>query len=173
MDNFKKEILFVFDNPEDMFTKEAEIVTEDFLAEETTYNLKVGGFGGFDYLNSRFDNPAHSKDHLARINKLVPREIRIESARKGREAIKQIRKSNGGKYPWPGSKAFLGKKHTPESKIKMSKTAKDRLVDPTKNSQYNTQWITDGKDNMKIQKGVIIPNGWKLGRILMKKMAPG
>jgi dissimilatory sulfite reductase (desulfoviridin) alpha/beta subunit len=40
IENFKKEILFVFDNPEEMFAKETEIVTEDFLAEENTYNIE-------------------------------------------------------------------------------------------------------------------------------------
>ena len=33
IENFKKEILFVFDNAEEMFAKEAEIVTVDFLTE--------------------------------------------------------------------------------------------------------------------------------------------
>jgi hypothetical protein len=40
IENFEKEILFVFDNPEDMWAKEAEIVNEDFLAEENTYKTR-------------------------------------------------------------------------------------------------------------------------------------
>lgn len=60
--NFEKEILFVFDTPEEMWAKEAEIVTADFLVENNTYNLKVGGFGGFDLLNSpEYENIAHKK----------------------------------------------------------------------------------------------------------------
>ena len=51
-DKFSQKILFVFNNPEEMFAKEAEIVTEEFLAENNTYNLKKGGFGGFDFINN-------------------------------------------------------------------------------------------------------------------------
>ena len=52
LENFEKEILFVYDNADEMFAKEAEIVNADFLAEENTYNLKIGGFGGWDHISS-------------------------------------------------------------------------------------------------------------------------
>ena len=51
VDSFKKDILHTFDNADDMYAKEKEIVTEEFLLREDTYNLRVGGTGGFDYIN--------------------------------------------------------------------------------------------------------------------------
>lgn len=52
LDIFNKEILHVFDNPEDMYAKEAELVDADFLMETNTYNLTLGGKGSFDHINS-------------------------------------------------------------------------------------------------------------------------
>jgi group I intron endonuclease len=53
IDNFKKDILEHFDNSDAMYEREKEIVTDEFLLREDVYNLRRGGFGGFDYLNSK------------------------------------------------------------------------------------------------------------------------
>jgi len=39
-----------------MDKKEAEIVNEDFIARDDVYNIKLGGEGGWDYLNSSGKN---------------------------------------------------------------------------------------------------------------------
>jgi hypothetical protein len=47
VENFTKEILHVFDNEDDMNTKEKELV----VLNENSYNLCEGGKGGFSYIN--------------------------------------------------------------------------------------------------------------------------
>ena len=166
IDNFEKEILFVFDNPEEMFAKEAEIVNEDFLAEENTYNLKVGGFGGFDYINSKADTVEYKevrRKNMIVTNKRFSHENNNRLI-KAREVFNEKLRLNGG--AWWNTATFTGKKHTDETKKKMSIKAKARLSDPTKNSQYGTRWIhsLEEKRSRKIKKDDPLPAGWIEGR---------
>lgn len=48
IEKFKREILFIFENPIEMFNKEAEIVNEEFLKRSDVYNIVTGGFGGYN-----------------------------------------------------------------------------------------------------------------------------
>lgn len=57
INNFNKEILFNFDNSEEMFAKEKELVTKEFIKETSNYNMKEGGTGGFDYINENLECP--------------------------------------------------------------------------------------------------------------------
>jgi group I intron endonuclease len=154
IENFTKEILFVFDTAEQMYAKEAELVNEEFIATENTYNLKVGGFGGWDFINKNLT--AYDKSERARhAGSFGSGFLGKTHTEKHRRTLSNVHKGNS---------YFGGRKHSAETKKVMSKSAKERLTDPTKNSQYGTMWITNEKDNMKIPKDGIIPTGWRKGR---------
>lgn len=44
-ENFTKEVLYIFDNEEDAFNKERELVSEEFVPRKDTYNIGLGGKG--------------------------------------------------------------------------------------------------------------------------------
>lgn len=49
--NFMKEVLFIFDNEEEMNAKEKELVTLDFI-KENNYNETTGGRGSWAHINN-------------------------------------------------------------------------------------------------------------------------
>ena len=161
IENFTKEILFIFDNPEEMYAKEAEIVNEDFLAEENTYNLKVGGFGGWDYANKNCDISNRNMIASRNGNNLDKRANTIK--RLWAEGnYKDVNREN---FKEAGKTSFLGKIHSDETKIIIGqKNSLNRLGQ--KNSQYGTKWIHSISEMKckKIKKDSLIPEGWCEGR---------
>jgi hypothetical protein len=63
IDNFRKDILETFENSESMYSREKEVVTDEFLLREETYNLRRGGFGGWDYINASEIDKFKGKKH--------------------------------------------------------------------------------------------------------------
>jgi group I intron endonuclease len=67
-ENFQKEILEIFDNEEDMISKETELVTDEFVLSENNYNIMPGGkFGSLERNNLTFKSRKHSKDTIEKI----------------------------------------------------------------------------------------------------------
>lgn len=164
LENFTKEILFVFDNPKDMYAKEAEIVDKKFLSEENTYNLKRGGF---DYLNDvgKFNNPTHNSLYCKSISPFGSKKHIEEGIRKGWfvKAGKITKQLAIGIHDPKLRGSFKGKHHSEDTKKRMSEKAKINSKGE-KNSQFGTMWITDGVSNRKIKKNADVPMGWSKGR---------
>ena len=163
IENFYKQILFVYDNPKDMYQKEAELVNEDFIALENTYNLKVGGFGGFEYINS---NGLNSGTEFMKENaKEMGKKGYIAVIQKyGADFFDQCRiKANAAKKEKYPKGTFWGKTPSDETKRKISEKISP-LSKGEKNTQYGTMWITNGVENKKIKKNDTVPDGWAKGR---------
>lgn len=165
IENFNKEILQDFDNPNDMYQMESQVVNSDFVSSPDTYNLKVGGTGGWDYINSHPDL-IESKLEYGKTARLG-----IKNSPEVRKAISERLKSeySSGKRVSPfllGT--FKGMKHSDETKAIIS--AKNKLNHSGElNSQYGTCWINlpTEKINKKIQKSLLddyIKDGWVKGR---------
>jgi len=170
IENFKKEILFQFDNEDEMNTKEAELVTEEFCLKEDTYNLCPGGRGGFGYIRNMetyFDQVKlgrvnADKEILRRYgvkNFAQTEEFKLENSKRTKLMWDQ------GKFDHVNHSTFLGKSHTDETKrIIGSKNSVHQSGN--KNSQYGKRWIysLEEKRSIRISKTDPIPNGWFEGR---------
>lgn len=130
-ENFVREILFQFDNPKDMYAKEAEIVNEDFLMNENTYNLKVGGEGGFDHINkSKLNNSGHTKESYRKTAIANSKRMKEEcSTDSGKEAMRKMSKlaqtAREKKFP---NGTFFGRVHSEETKRKITEARRRRIV---------------------------------------------
>jgi len=56
IDKFKKEFLYKFKTEKEMNNMEKKIVNKEFLSRKDVYNLRIGGDGGWDYINNKLKN---------------------------------------------------------------------------------------------------------------------
>lgn len=193
--NFQKEILYIFDNSEDMYKKEAEIVNEDFLKRKDVYNLKEGGEGGWDFINETLQNDPIKKEQF-RINS-------INARAKGRQILKEmvetdsIFKEKMQKIHRKNIKKQIDKRlelletdeefrqNNQKNQQKGAQKMKELLKNDSnfrqkfvesrtgeKNSQYGTMWISniELKENKKMKKGEEVPDGWLAGKNLWNRL---
>lgn len=178
VENFEKTILFECSSVEEMNAKEAEIVNEEFIARDDVYNIKLGGEGGWDYVNASGSNmngdwkslTQHCKDifektgkwpHEDWLNELKDSDPQKydEYCKKVSYGVKQHIQENGS---W-----WSGKHHTDEAKQKMKDFhAKNHSQAGKKNSQYGMIAIYNKEtfERATQPKDQPIPKGWAKGR---------
>lgn len=160
LENFKKEYLAVFDNPDDMFNMESELVNEDFVKSTHSYNMKEGGHGGWDHISQTTRHAAQLKGARAIAHRIKTDPI-LRKQNSDRCKATTARSKEAGLYK--GKKAFLGKSHSDSTRKKMSVSHQGKH-DGSRNSQFGSMWITDRVSNKKISKDDPIPDGWMKGR---------
>jgi hypothetical protein len=151
LSSFKKTILHIYDNPDDMFAKEAELVNQKFVSRKDTYNLKIGGYGGFDHINKekdesylkvRSDNGKNSVScgwsahHTKRKNDPEYRKRHIQNAIEGKRKKSILLHGD----PKESFRTFKGKKHKESTKKKIGEKASINQMGKG-NSQYGTFWM--------------------------------
>lgn len=158
----EKKILHVFDTEQEMNAKEAELVTEEFCQREDTYNLCSGGHGGWSYLNREYwsksenfhkRNSGQVKNHPSRV---------AAGHRTSKINFANVHIDGLAKY-----NNFKGKKHTEDTKKKISKCLKGRNTGE-QSSQFGSMWITNNQETKKIKKTDVIPEGWRKGRTMAR-----
>lgn len=161
LEKFTKEILHIFDNEQDMWNKELEIVNEDFCKRKDNYNVRTGGIGGWNHWNG---SAAHKH----------------ASIRGGRTAAKKLnkfiaeQKANNTKWwqEWYAkvcetNKELTLRSQTPEVKAKRKNTFKTiGHSQGEKNSQFGRIWISNvlTKEVKRITMSDTIPEGWVRGK---------
>jgi hypothetical protein len=187
IENFDKEILFIFETETEMNAKEAELVTETFVKENTNYNLCPGGHGGFGYLNDGSDEhliraSAAAKKGGKSSSESTKRKYGVDSIRSlpsiKEKSLETKRKKYGGngfeldnnrnraKESFEEKYGVENPSQHPAIKEKIKETfKKNKHNQGIKNSQYGTMWVTNGYENKKIKKEDVIPEGWRNGRV--------
>lgn len=162
IENFKKHIIQIFDNEKDCLDFELFLVNEKFVNREDTYNLTKGGNGSWYHINSDLEKLRKIANNMNR-----KKENNSEYVEKRKEIMSQIFKilHLEGKFNYA---TFKGKKHTEETKKKMSEFRKGKQKGE-RNSQYGTCWIhhLEKKESKKIKKeelNIYIENNWIKGR---------
>ena len=119
IENFTKQILYYLETEQEMYLKEAEIVSEQFISRKDTYNITLGGKGGW----------SHTKGLTNSIRKQLGLPLIKGKTKGSKHSIEaRIKRSNKlkGNPTHSNFKRPLGYNHSLETKEKLSKAACNR-----------------------------------------------
>jgi len=169
IENFTKEIMYICRSAEEMFDMESLLVTDGFIKRDDTYNIKEGGFGGFDHINKYGLN----------VTDVVRRGTSL-GKKHSEETIKKLSGENNYMFRRPreecpgyGNEYWLGKRHTEESKQKIG-DANSKHQSGQGNVNYGRCWIYcpythESKPIPRYELKEWEDRGWVKGRKIHKK----
>ena len=172
IENFTKTILEHFDSSEEMYAREKEVVHEEFLNRDDTYNLRRGGYGGFDYINKTGKN-VDLTEQRKRDPSILHRSLATQKAKrigfynpevsaKGRKKCLDLKL--GYMNPEVGTRGRVAAQSESARIKRVSTMAENEHQRGEKNSQYGSRWITNGIESRKVSKSDSLPEGWIPGR---------
>lgn len=166
MENFIKEILYVFDNEKEMNDKESEIVTEDYCRKEKTYNICPGGNGGFGYINqNNLSNTEPLKKQKS--EKMIEYWTEEKKSEKSKKMIEYNNINGTDRYIVAAEKRYANNQFYENFCNTMNKTNKcldkrkkagDKIKENWKNEEYRNKtlesrygivWWNNGNDTIK------------------------
>jgi len=113
--NFRKDVLFVFDNENDAYLKEKELVNEGLLKDKKCYNETIGGVGGFYHIPPKFGNDSPMRNEEIKIKAIQKmKETRAKNKEHfdsiSRENLKHSKKSHSKEANKKRSEKMTGRK---------------------------------------------------------------
>jgi hypothetical protein len=166
VNNYKKEILEFFESRELLIEAEIKAITLEMLTDTNCMNLINGGTGGFISEEQQRHRSMCAGLKFSEIRKNNPN---IDKEYREKLSITTKKGIETGKIKtWKENYNWAGKKHSEETKKKISKSSKG-MGFGKQNSQYGTCWITKDGLNKKIKKEDIetyLIEGWVKGRKL-------
>lgn len=145
-ENFERKILCECDSVESMFEQEAIFVNPDWVEDPSTYNLKIGGEGGWDYINKEG--------------------LRWDEEKKKLHSIEMKKKRESGEWgPKQPTYGFKGKEHSLESRKKISENSASALSNEEIQKRIN-DWNSLQNVRGKITK---ISNMWNVSHTQVRR----
>lgn len=163
--NFTKKILYVFSDAVSMFDKERELVNEDFIRRHDTYNVKLGGSGGWDYINANSIGDRQKGYLIAKKFMTCPEKNRKAGLR-NKELGKGIFARSKEQMSRDAAKSFTGKKHLESSK-RLIGNKNSVIQSGSGNSQFGKRWMTKDGANKSVHSNdtaAFLEDGWIFGR---------
>jgi len=157
-ENHVCEILEFLPDRKSLAEREKEIVNIEMLNEELCMNLSLGGEGGFSKEIQKIGSVLGNikKSELLKNDEAFRERISKAMSLQMKRQYKEGREN-------PNKGHWKGRKHSLESKRLIGETNSIKQKGEN-NSQYGKCWITNEIESKKINKGDIIPEGWRLGR---------